>query len=182
MLHSKKSNNCNNKLKVVNLKKNDKHFIPRDREELDGAISKWKDKEKDAIQDYGHISHWDTSQIKDMSGLFKDTTFNENINTKQIKMENGKEYKAWDVSIVTDMTSMFHGAESFNQPLNNWDVSNVQNMNSMFQGALKFNQKIDCWDVLSISSSNFDKMFESALDMNNCNKHWRTQDFPECDN
>ena len=162
MLHSKKSNNCNNKLKVVNLKKNDKHFIPRDREELDGAISKWKDKEKDTIQDYGHI--------------------NENINTKQIKMENGKEYKAWDVSIVTDMTSMFHGAESFNQPLNNWDVSNVQNMNSMFQGALKFNQKIDCWDVLSISSSNFDKMFESALDMNNCNKHWRTQDFPECDN
>ena len=36
----------------------------------------------------------------------------------------------WDVSNVTNMSSLFHvsGADSFNQPLNNWNVSKVTNM------------------------------------------------------
>jgi len=32
----------------------------------------------------------------------------------------------WDVSQVTNMASMFQGAESFNQDISSWDVSNVQ--------------------------------------------------------
>ena len=38
----------------------------------------------------------------------------------------------WDVSRVTNMSSMFNGAGNFNQPLNNWNVSKVTNMSSMF--------------------------------------------------
>ena len=36
------------------------------------------------------------------------------------------------MSKVTNMSEMFNGASSFNQPLNNWDVSNVRNMRYMF--------------------------------------------------
>jgi surface protein len=34
----------------------------------------------------------------------------------------------WNVSNVWEMQSMFHGATSFNQPLNDWNVSYVGNM------------------------------------------------------
>ena len=43
------------------------------------------------------------------------------------------EINNWDVSKVTDMRWMFHGAESFNQPLNNWNVSKVMYMGHMFK-------------------------------------------------
>jgi len=53
------------------------------------------------IAQYGEINTWDTSNVTDMSGLFKDQTyFNENINH-------------WNVSNVTDMSCLFHYAISF---------------------------------------------------------------------
>ena len=42
----------------------------------------------------------------------------------------------WDVSKVTNMSSMFKGATSFNEPLNKWNVSNVTNIWGMFDGAI----------------------------------------------
>ena len=45
------------------------------------------------------------------------------------------------------MESMFRGARSFNQPLNNWNVSNVKNMINMFNGASSFNQPLNKWNV-----------------------------------
>ena len=46
------------------------------------------------------------------------------------------EINNWDVSKVTDMSEMFIGARSFNQPLNNWNVSNdVTDMQLMFYNA-----------------------------------------------
>ena len=56
----------------------------------------------------------------------------------------------WDVSSVTRMTSMFFGASSFNQHLDSWDVSSVTRMNNMFFGASSFNQPLDSWDVSSV--------------------------------
>ena len=53
----------------------------------------------------------------------------------------------WDVSRVTDMSWLFHGAVDFNQPIRSWNVSNVIFMRSMFDGAVRFNQPIDGWDV-----------------------------------
>jgi surface protein len=41
----------------------------------------------------------------------------------------------WNVSNVTNMSSMFENATNFNQPLNSWIVSTVTNMPSMFQNA-----------------------------------------------
>ena len=41
----------------------------------------------------------------------------------------------WDVSRVTDMSSIFSEAKSFQADISTWDVSSVISMNSMFMGA-----------------------------------------------
>lgn len=46
---------------------------------------------------------------------------------------------------VTNMSYMFYGATSFNQPLGSWDVSSVTNMSSMFRSATSFNQNLSPW-------------------------------------
>jgi surface protein len=53
----------------------------------------------------------------------------------------------WDVSNVTDMSSLFLNNTSFNQPLEKWNVSKVTNMSSMFLFAMAFNQPLNEWDV-----------------------------------
>jgi len=70
----------------------------------------------------------------------------------------------WDVSNVTNMYSMFSGAESFNQDIGDWDVSNVTNMYVMFSGAESFNQDIGDWDVRNVT--NMGAMFFSAWNFN----------------
>ncbi len=59
---------------------------------------------------------------------------------------------AWDVSSVTSMTGMFYEASSFNQPLDTWDISGVTDTQLMFAGAGAFNQNISAWDVSSVTS------------------------------
>ena len=48
----------------------------------------------------------------------------------------------WDVSLVTDMLSLFNGKSQFNADISRWDVSSVTNMQSMFYGANAFNADI----------------------------------------
>ena len=75
-----------------------------------------------------------TSGITDMSYLFRQVIFDEDISS-------------WDVSNVTDMREMFSESFSFNQPIGFWDVSSVTVMNGMFFMASAFNQPIGDWDV-----------------------------------
>ena len=58
---------------------------------------------------------------------------------------------SWDVSSVTDMSSMFSEAPLFNQSLNSWDVSSVTDMSSMFRVAEAFDGDISAWDVSSVT-------------------------------
>lgn len=75
-----------------------------------------------------------------------------------------------DLSQVTDMSSMFNAATSFNQPINHWNVSNVTNMGSMFMYASSFNQPLDNWDVSNVTYIN--EMFWGATSFNQSLNNW----------
>ena len=57
----------------------------------------------------------------------------------------------WDVSLITDMSSLFDGKQNFNEDISDWDVSSVTNMYAMFAEASSFNQDISSWDVSSVT-------------------------------
>lgn len=75
-----------------------------------------------------------------------------------------------DLSLVTDMSYMFRGAESLNQDLSSWDVSNVTNMSYMFKYAINFNQPIGSWNVSKVT--NMKGMFEQTLRFNQNIDSW----------
>ena len=70
----------------------------------------------------------------------------------------------WDTSKVTNMYGMFFAASSFNQPIGNWDTSKVTDMMAMFGGAESFNQPIGNWDTSNVT--NMSGMFQSARSFN----------------
>lgn len=80
------------------------------------------------------ISHWDTSNVTTLSGLFAyASAFNQPIG-------------AWDTSKVTDMSHLFFQAVAFNQPIGGWNTSNVTDMGGTFFQAYAFDQDISGWD------------------------------------
>lgn len=136
------------------------------------AVREWRFDKNSAIEKYGQMSEWDTSEVTVMTGLFYlDFNFNEPIGNWDVgKVTNmsgmfdwatsfNQPIGKWDVSNVTDMSSMFVHASSFNQPIGKWDVSNVTNMGSMFNGASSFYQDISQWAVNDI---NWKELWESV--------------------
>ena len=90
---------------------------------------------------------------------------------KQRVVDKYGEISNWDVSNVTDMSWMFSGAGSFNQPLNNWNVSKVTNMCAMFWKASSFNQPLNNWDV-SKEVTDMSWMFRGAISFNQPLNNW----------
>ncbi|MCG5530543.1 BspA family leucine-rich repeat surface protein [Halorhodospira halochloris] len=108
----------------------------------------------------------DTSEIRDMYGLFEGATdFNEDIgywDTSNVEYMEGifwgaesfdQDISEWDTSNVRDMWSMFEGAESFDQDISEWDTSNVLYMDRMFRDAESFDQDLSSWFVPEIDST-----------------------------
>ena len=57
---------------------------------------------------------------------------------------------------ITDMTKMFDGATSFNDPdIREWDVSNVEKMTLMFNNTPEFTQDLKQWDTSSVENMAF---------------------------
>ncbi|MER3375332.1 MAG: BspA family leucine-rich repeat surface protein [Allomuricauda sp.] len=76
---------------------------------------------------------------------------------------------SWDLSAVDNTAYMFHGAESFNLPLDNWNTGNVLYMYNMFQDASAFNQDLGSWNVSNVI--HMTEMFDgSGLSDDNYNK------------
>lgn len=76
----------------------------------------------------------------------------------------------WDVANVTDMHELFYFAMAFNQNLNSWNVSSVNNMNLMFDYAMKFNGNISSWDVSNVTDMGY--MFNGAQEFNQNINNW----------
>lgn len=55
----------------------------------------------------------------------------------------------WDVSLITDFTSVFNGCSLFNLSINAWDVSSGENFTSCFSNCEVFNQPLASWDMTS---------------------------------
>ena len=75
-----------------------------------------------------------------------------------------------DLSQVTDMSNMFYGCTSFNQPLNNWNVSQVRDMGDMFSGCTSFNQPLNSWDVSQVTDMGY--MFSGCTSFNQPLNSW----------
>ena len=78
----------------------------------------------------------------------------------------------WDTSNVTDMYGMFGGASSFNQDIGRWDTSNVTDMCRMFVEASSFNQDIGGWDTSKVA--NMEGMLSHAWSFNQDIGGWDT--------
>ena len=75
----------------------------------------------------------------------------------------GDHIGGFDTSQVTDMSGMFSGASSFNQPIGQWKTNQVTDMSSMFSGAASFNQPIGQWETNQVTNMNC--MFTGASSM-----------------
>ena len=78
----------------------------------------------------------------------------------------------WDVSMVTDMSSLFNGKRQFNADISRWDVSSVTTMQGMFYMADPFNQNIGTWDTSSVTTMG--SMFASTKNFNQDISMWDT--------
>ena len=70
---------------------------------------------------------------------------------------------SWDVTQVTDMSNLFEGCATFNQPIGEWQVGQVTTMSFMFRGAAAFNQPIGEWQVGQVTT--MCRMFDGAVRM-----------------
>lgn len=83
------------------------------------------------------LNHLNTSQVTDMSGVFKETNFNGDISK-------------WDTSNVRNMSGMFEGSK-FNGDISNWNTSNVTDMSRMFKDS-RFNHDISSWNTSNVTN------------------------------
>lgn len=98
------------------------------------------------------IVSWNTSNVQDMSYLFKNAeNFNQPIGS-------------WNTGNVIDMSGMFEGAKSFDQEVRGWDVKDVVSMKGMFKNATTFNQSFNSWTAKSVRDTS--SMFEGATSFN----------------
>ena len=157
-----------------------------------------------AYSQWSSMSGWDTSNVQSMFYAFAGGNSLTNINLPNfitsgvgtlfgmfngIRWDNhprftngGSWLSTWDVSTVTDMTSMFRNHwynsnlgisnwdvgrvrsmsnmfvnSQHNVDISNWDTSSCQNMSSMFYWNWNFNRDISSWDVSKVT--NFSQMF-----------------------
>lgn len=107
------------------------------------------------------LSNWNVSTVTNMSSMFKDSSFNQDIS-------------GWNTGSVTNMSSMFENNVDFSQNISKWNTSKVTDMSSMFKNATSFNSKLQYdatsdpsyiyWDVSSVI--NMSSMFQNATGFN----------------
>ena len=79
---------------------------------------------------------------------------------------------SWDTSSVMNMSEMFLVAEAFNQDISKWDTSRVENMSIMFYGATAFNQPLNLWNTSNVTDMSI--MFYNTTVFNQPLNTWDT--------
>jgi surface protein len=91
---------------------------------------------------------------------------------------------SWDTSKVTDMFQMFNGAENFNQNIGSWNTSSVTNMYYMFVDAFIFNNNgsstIGSWDTSKVTTMT--GMFFNVFTFNQNIGSWNTSSVTDMSN
>ena len=83
----------------------------------------------------GNISEWNTSNVRNMNGMFRGSEFNGDISK-------------WNVSNVRVMMNAFRQSK-FNGDISEWDVSNVLFARNIFRDS-DFTGDVTQWDFSSI--------------------------------
>ena len=123
------------------------------RDQVIDAIDLWYTSPTTYEDTYGNMSSWEfASTLTNFSGLFN--------RDSGLPFAFDEDISGWDVSNVTNMSSMFKGCASFNQDISDWNVEYVTDMSSMFEGCSSFNQHINyqlagalssAWDVSNVT-------------------------------
>ena len=151
-----------------------------------GTIDGWTFNGEGDTTKLNEISQWGTLQLGNSGGYFHgcyylDVTASDMLDLTGItnfqnmfadcrSIDLVENMNLWNVSEVTDMSSMFYNTHLFNQDISDWDVSKVVNMHNMFSSARVFNQDIGGWDVSSVT--NMSGMFLYADDFNQYIGNW----------
>ena len=78
----------------------------------------------------------------------------------------------WETSNVTNMALLFTNAATFNQDIGIWNTSNVMYMFGMFLNATSFNQNIGSWSTSNVVRMEY--MFKNASSFNQDIGSWNT--------
>jgi len=128
---------------------------------ISSAVNSWISARSNALIIYGHIEYWDVSAVVKMPNLFKHISIHtRGSGGRPTQSTFNDDITDWNVSSVTDMSSMFVDAIAFNQPLGSWNVSSVTDMSSMFNKSSKFNQLLGSWNVSNVTT--MVSMFDGA--------------------
>ena len=104
------------------------------------------------------------------------------IDNPDIDLSKYGDISDWDVSNVTNMSSLFSknsynlpsyledNFRNFNEDVSKWDVSNVTDMSGMFHDAQSFNQDIGTWNVSNVTDMK--QMFDKAKSFNQDIGEW----------
>ncbi|GMH63002.1 hypothetical protein TL16_g03605 [Triparma laevis f. inornata] len=121
-------------------KRRRKQIIEQDRpnKELRARLQEWCRNKVAAEIKYGHIKHWDVSDVTEMNFLFG-----------SMDGENGwsagfdEDITHWDARNVKEMIGMFRKASSYTgRGVQHWNVENVTDTSFMFCDAPNFNANL----------------------------------------
>lgn len=128
---------------------------------------------------YAGLDKWDTSNVRDMSFMFRKAVhFDDTIpfidewDTSKVEFMDfmfagvgGGQLNIdkWDTSNALSMQGMFYEARHFNSPIGEWNVSKVGNMKEMFLRAESFEGDLSEWE-LNASCDTTDMFYGSALE------------------
>ncbi|MDC6385596.1 BspA family leucine-rich repeat surface protein, partial [Muricauda sp. SK9] len=133
------------------------------------AIINYKELENFTGPKLMSIEQWGAVQWQTMANAFSGC-FNMVYNATDVP----------DLSQMTDMSSMFSNAASFNGDISGWDTSNVTDMSGVFAQATSFNGDIGGWDTSNVTDMNY--MFYQASSFNGDISGWDTSNVTDMNN